>query len=236
MANDEDGADAELAAAMAAWATARRDAAAHATFNPGEAALHARSLFGDAPETALIAWRTLSSRASGLECIAVWGGSDPMQVADLTRRRFGFHALLQPCATPEAAMAAAKGPGCAAVLALDSKTPWWGRMLVEPTLNVIALLPETRFESGVDALAIAEVEVAPTGADETLWVTDAEGAGQSVEAGLSEAGFAARWIAAAGGLKLFALAGYVQREDPRLRSAPGRLSGVIGAVASPYPA
>ena len=211
------------------------DAFASATHAPSADAIRTRALLGEAPETALIAWRALNARASSLECIALWGGSDPMQVADLTRRRFGFHALLQPCATPEAAMAAAKGPGCAAVLALDAKTPWWGRLLVEPTLTVFALLPQTRFESAVDALAIAEVAVEPTGADETLWVTDAEGPAQAVEATLGEAGFAARWIAAAGGLKLFALAGYVQRQDPRLRSAPGRLSGVIGAVASPYP-
>ena len=34
----------------------------------------------------------------------------------------------------------------------------------------------------------------------------------------------------AGGLKLFMLAGYVQAEDGRLSSAPGTLSGVIGAA------
>ena len=231
-ADDE---DARLVAAMADWLTARRDSFASASLEPSADAIRTRALLGEGPETALIAWRALTARASSLECIAVWGGSDPMQVADLTRRRFGFHALLQPCATPEAAMAAAKGPGCAAVLGLDSKTAWWGRLLVEPTLNVFALLPETRLESAVDALAIAEVAVAPTGADETLWITDAEGPAQAVLAALGEAGFAARWIAAAGGLKLFALAGYVQRGDPRLRSAPGRMNGVIGAAASPYP-
>ena len=33
---------------------------------------------------------------------------------------------------------------------------------------------------------------------------------------------------AVGGLKLFSLAGYVQRNDARLTAAPGRLTGVIG--------
>jgi hypothetical protein len=37
-------------------------------------------------------------------------------------------------------------------------------------------------------------------------------------------------LIAAGGLKLFMLAGYVQAEDGRLASAPGSLSGVIGAA------
>ena len=231
---DELDADARLVAALAEWSAARRHVIPPATFAPSEDALRTRGLLGDASESALIAWRALNARTAGLEVIAVWGGADAARVADLTRRRFGFHAMLQPCATPEAAVAAAKGPGCAAVLALDGKTAWWGRLLVEPTLSVLALLPEMRFESAVDALAIAEVAVEPTGADETLWITDAAEPVAAIEAALGEAGFAARWIAAAGGLKLFALAGYVQRQDPRLTSAPGRMSGVIGAAASPY--
>ena len=231
---DDAGADARLVAALAEWSAARRDVLAPVTFAPGADAVRTRALLGEVSETALIAWRALNARTAGLDVIAIWGGADTAQVADLTRRRFGFHAMLQPCATPEAAVAGAKGPGCAAVLAIDAKTAWWGRLLVEPTLQVFALLPETRFESAVDALAIAEVAVEPTGVDETLWVTDATAEAPAVETALGEAGFAARWIAAAGGLKLFALAGYVQRQDPRLSSAPGRMSGVIGAVASPY--
>src|SRR5205085_1126308 len=37
----------------------------------------------------------------------------------------------------------------------------------------------------------------------------------------------------AGGLKLFKLAGYYQPDDERLKRAPGRLSGVIGAAPAP---
>ncbi|HWE47651.1 MAG TPA: chorismate mutase [Caulobacteraceae bacterium] len=232
--SESDDPDARLFEALNAWSASRRDVSVE-IFAPSDDAIRTRALLGDASETSLIAWRALNARTSGLEVIALWGGNDPMQVADLTRRRFGFHAMLQPCATPEAAMAAAKGPGCAAVLALDARSAWWGRLLVEPRLQVFALLPETRWETAVDALAVAEVTVEPTGADETLWITDATATASEIEAALAEAGFAARWIAAAGGLKLFGLAGYVQRQDPRLRSAPGRLNGVIGAAASPYP-
>ena len=46
-------------------------------------------------------------------------------------------------------------------------------------------------------------------------------------------GFAAEMVANAGGLKLFTLAGYVQREDERLKDAPGALKGVIGAASMP---
>ena len=37
-----------------------------------------------------------------------------------------------------------------------------------------------------------------------------------------------------GGLKLFSLAGFYQKDDERLARAPGRLSGVIGAAPEPF--
>ena len=54
-----------------------------------------------------------------------------------------------------------------------------------------------------------------------------------MEEALSRDGVAADLVAEAGGLKLFALAGYYQREDERLARAPGRLTGVIGAAPAP---
>jgi predicted amino acid dehydrogenase len=51
---------------------------------------------------------------------------------------------------------------------------------------------------------------------------------------LGQIGFAAEMLANAGGLKLFVLSGYVQREDERLATAPGRLKGVIGAASAPF--
>jgi hypothetical protein len=41
-------------------------------------------------------------------------------------------------------------------------------------------------------------------------------------------------LANAGGLRLFTLAGFVQREDARLVEAPGELKGVIGAASMPF--
>ncbi|HEX7948692.1 MAG TPA: chorismate mutase, partial [Phenylobacterium sp.] len=67
----------------------------------------------------------------------------------------------------------------------------------------------------------------------TFWVTDAIESVAAVEAALSRDGVAADLVAEAGGLKLFALAGFYQREDERLARAPGRLSGVIGAAPAP---
>ena len=81
---------------------------------------------------------------------------------------------------------------------------------------------------------MARVAVEPSGDDETFWVTDAAQPGAAIEEALSRDGVAARLLAQAGGLKLFALAGYYQRDDARLARAPGRLSGVIGAAARPF--
>ena len=51
---------------------------------------------------------------------------------------------------------------------------------------------------------------------------------------LGRDGVAADPLAEAGGLKLFALAGFYQPEDERLARAPGSLTGVIGAAPAPF--
>ena len=78
-----------------------------------------------------------------------------------------------------------------------------------------------------------DVEVEPTGADLTYWVTDAGGLAQAIENALGRDGVAGDLIAEAGGLKLFALMGFYQAGDERLARAPGRLTGVIGAAPAP---
>jgi len=77
------------------------------------------------------------------------------------------------------------------------------------------------------------VEVEPTGADNTFWVTDAAQAAGAIEDALSRDGVAATLLAETGGLKLFMLSGFYQPGDPRLARAPGKLSGVIGAAPAP---
>ena len=76
--------------------------------------------------------------------------------------------------------------------------------------------------------------VEPSGGDETFWVTDAGGHADTVIEALSRQEVAARLVCEAGGLRLFALAGFYQRDDARLARAPGRLSGVIGAAPGPF--
>jgi hypothetical protein len=99
---------------------------------------------------------------------------------------------------------------------------------------VFAALPCLAAWGPTGALAVAEVEVEPTGGDETFWVTDAARPAASIEEALGRDGVAARLLAEAGGLKLFGLAGFYMDGDERLSRAPGSLTGVIGAAPAPF--
>ncbi len=163
--------------------------------------------------------------------LTVWGGA---RAVELARLRFGAAPPLRIAGRPEEAVAAAKTQGGVGVLALTGESAWWGRLLAEPRLRVFAALPCLAAWGPQAALAVAEVEVEPSGGDETFWVTDAGGHADTVIEALSRQEVAARLVCEAGGLRLFALAGFYQRDDARLARAPGRLSGVIGAAPGPF--
>ncbi|MFN9849416.1 MAG: chorismate mutase [Alphaproteobacteria bacterium] len=162
--------------------------------------------------------------------ISVWGGHDPGRGVELARQRFGDAPPLRQAAKPEDALAAARTPGGVAVCALVPDNAWWGRLLAEPMLKVFAALPCLVAWGPMSALAVAAIDVEPTGGDSTFWVTDAPGAAPAIIEALGRDGVAADILASTGGLKLFQLAGFYQRDDERLARAPGRLSGVIGAA------
>jgi len=166
--------------------------------------------------------------------LSVWGGRDPAHVGELARMRFGAAFPMEPAERPEDALAAARRRGGIAVLALEPGASWWGRLLAEPRLKVFAAMPDLALDGPVSALAVGDVDIEPTGHDETFWVTDSARNDLALEEALSHLGFAARPIASGGGLKLFGLAGYVQRDDERLARAPGSLTGVIGAAPQPF--
>ena len=178
-------------------------------------------------------WRELISDSlaqQGPFHLAVWGANDPGRAVELARLRFGAAPPMRQVAQPQDAIAAAKTAWGVGVLALVPDNGWWGRLLAEPKLKVFAAMPCLTAWGPLGALAVAQIDVEPSGADETYWVTDAaEPAGQIVEA-LSRDGVAAHILAHGGGMKLFALAGFYQVQDARLARAPGRLSGVIGAA------
>lgn len=181
-------------------------------------------------------WRELigdSLSVQGPFHLAVWGGKDAATTTEFARYRFGAAPALRHVAKPEDALAEARTLGGVAVCAVTPGSAWWGRLLAEPTLKVFAALPCLATWGPMTALAVAAVEVEPTGGDLTFWVTDAAEPAGAIEAALSRDGVAATLIAAAAGLKLFTLAGFYQPQDARLARAPGRLSGVIGAAPEP---
>lgn len=154
--------------------------------------------------------------------LVVWGPASQVIAAD----RYGLTARM--AATPEAALKAVRDGG-RALMDLTAASAWWGRLLAEPELRVVAALPDSR-AAHPRALMVQRSATGPTGDDRTFWITDAPLAPGRIVAALGEAGLAASPLIEAGGLKLFALAGYVQAQDGRLDDAPGDLRGVIGAA------
>jgi chorismate mutase len=203
-------------------------------------ALLARPRASAAPGLIVRLWRELmadSLKSQGPFAVAVFGGRDPARLAELARLRFGAAPPMTMVDSAEAAIAAARRPGGVAVLPLDGAAPsagCWVRLLAEPTLRAFAVLPCLAAWGAPAALAVAAIEVEPSGADQTLWITDdALPADRIIEA-LSARGLAAAMLAEGRGLRLFTLPGFVQPDDPRLRDAPGRLTGVIGAAPTPF--
>jgi chorismate mutase len=191
---------------------------------------------GASPALVVRIWRELMGAnlaAQGPFHVGVWGGKDPGRTVELARFRFGAAAPLRQLGAAEDALAAARTPGGVAVAALSADSAWWGRLLAEPQLKVFAALPCLAAWGPLSALAVAQVEVEPTGDDRTFWVTDAPQSGVAIETALSRDGVAATLLVQAGGLKLFLLSGFYQADDARLARAPGRLSGVIGAAPGP---
>ncbi len=182
-------------------------------------------------------WRELMAESLSLQGpfhLAVWSGADLARTVELARLRFGAAPSLTHSATAEAALASARTLGGVSVLALSRDSAWWGRLLAEPRLRVFSTLPCLTAWGPMSALAVAEVPIEPSGSDETFWVTDATGPAEGVVHALARDGVAACQVAAAGGLRLFKLAGFYQGDDARLARAPGRLTGVIGAAPTPF--
>lgn len=161
----------------------------------------------------------LSTRACGEP--AASGRLSPVLAAD----RFGPMTVL---ASPEEAVDHAMKGG-RAIIDVAVSRPWWGRLLARPDLRVTGALPDDASAAPL-ALMIEAAQPGPTGDDRTFWVTDSGLPDARIVEAMGRLGLSAIPLAAAGGLKLFMLAGYVQAEDGRLDQAPGSLKGVIGAA------
>lgn len=133
-----------------------------------------------------------------------------------------------PVAEPDQALKHAASGG-RALIDLSSPRPWWAKLLALPQVRVTGALPDDA-ASLPRCLLISTEGSGPTGDDRTFWVTDSGWPDARIAEALGQQGLYASPISASGGLKLFILTGYVQAQDPRLASAPGQISGVIGAA------
>lgn len=214
---ERDALDAGLMAALAARAALPPAPA------DGEA-IRRRTLLAQAPDAATartlrLVWDRLD--ALGRPAPLVWGPQATLAAAD----RQG--PAMRAAAEPEAALAGVVGR-TRAWLDLSGRA-WWGRLLARPGLGIAAAWPDDAL-GRPRVLVVSAEAVGPTGEDRSFWVTDSPWPDGRVVEALGRAGLAAEPLAASGGLKLFMLAGYVQREDGRLDGAPGELTGVIGAA------
>jgi hypothetical protein len=192
----------------------------------------------DRADASAIALRQLLDGASVAEAAAVKAVWGRLEVATgtalvvcggmaqaLTTDRYGLGS--RPMSADDALKAVEAGSRAVIDLSLDR--PWWGRLLARPELKIVAALPDDR-RGRPQAFVVSRETSGPTGDDRSFWVTDSRWSEGKIAEAMGEAGLVADPLAAAGGLKLFMLTGYVQAEDGRLKSAPGRLSGVIGAA------
>ncbi len=181
-------------------------------------------------------WRELMGESLALQGpfnLSVWGGEDLARTVELARLRFGAAPSLAAAKTPEEAIEAARRLGGVGVLSLAPVSAWWGRILAEPKVKVFAALPCLKAWGPMGALAVSAAQVEPSGSDDTFWVTDAAGSAAGIVEALGRDGVAACQVQAAGGLRLFKLAGFYRADDARLSRAPGGLTGVIGAAPTP---
>lgn len=198
--------------------------AAGARPTPDAEAIALRQTLAGEPPAGAAVLRAVLGRidASAGAPLVVWGSASQTLAAD----RYGLTARM--ASDPDQALAVVRD-GARALMDLTPSSAWWGRLLAEPGLRVVGALPDDRL--GVPrALMIQQAQPGPTGDDRTFWTTDSAAPAAKIVEALGAAGMAVSPLIAAGGLKLFILAGYVQAEDERLVSAPGGLSGVIGAA------
>lgn len=219
---DRDAARDALDQALIAAARARIAAGARTTPDADAIALR-EQLAGVGPDEVPLL-RALLGRleAATAPPLTIWGGVARTLAAD----RFGLSARL--ATDPEAALTAVRN-GHRALIDLTGDRPWWGRLLAQPELRVTAALPDDRHGRPL-TLMIDRRPSGPTGDDRTFWVSDSGQGDAKIVTALGQAGLAATPLIAAGGLKLFILAGYVQADDSRLNGAPGTLAGIIGAA------
>lgn len=202
--------------------------AAGARPSPDADAIALRPLLAGLSPTQKAAVRAVMGRMeAGLgRPVAAHGGLSQLLAAD----RWG--PFVRPMPDADHALQAAI-EGHRALIDIGNK-PWWGKLLAIDELKIIAALPDDA-SARPRALVVSREIPGPSGDDRTFWVTDSPSPDTAIIDAFSQSGLAAGLLATAGGLKLFALNGFVQPEDERLTghglaTLSGSMSGVIGAA------
>ncbi|MFT4090756.1 MAG: chorismate mutase [Asticcacaulis sp.] len=191
-----------------------------------------RKSVSDAAVVAL--WRELISESlriqgedrGGLH-LNFWAKDNAANLTNWARARFGVAPSQSFMSEATDVITAARHPAHIGIISLDVKSgPWWARLLAEPKVRIICALPEMD-QNHPRAVAIAPIAPEPTGNDISFFVTDSAKSETAIIETLSHQGLAADWLMTTGGMKLFALIGFVQEHDSRIKDFTG-LSGIIG--------
>jgi chorismate mutase len=182
-------------------------------------------------------WRELIAESLRIQGAATGGLVINMVAADHSgdvlawvRERFGAAPSVVAVDKPQDIITAARDPRHVGVISLDARHgPWWGRLLLETNVRIMAALPELSPDRP-EALAVASVALEPTGDDQTFFVTDWAGSEADLMTALSEQGLAGERLCHIQGLSLVTLSGFVQENDARLKDRFGTLSGVVGVA------
>ncbi|MCW5730788.1 MAG: chorismate mutase [Alphaproteobacteria bacterium] len=195
-------------------------------------------------------WRELIAalcRVQGPMSLAVLAPEKSVGYCDMARRHYGSSAPMALYRSAGRALRAiGETPGTIGILPMPQDgedEPWWVQLALGESdgLRVIARLPfvpsgEGNFEP-LAALAVANAEPEPSGADESLLAAQlaAEVSRARITEILRQAGFAVQGVAAHRGLglpelQLYAAEGFVAADDARLARAQELSQGAIGHI------
>jgi chorismate mutase len=182
-------------------------------------------------------WRELIGESLRIQCEGEGGLVLQLAAAEKagelmawTRGRFGAAPTIIVKDKPQDIIIAARDPRHVGVISLEAKLgPWWGRLLLEPEVRIMAALPELGYDKP-QALAVAAIKPEPTGDDLTFFVTDWPGSEADLIARIADQGLVCEALSHLQGLWLMTLSGFVQEDDARLKDRFGTLSGIIGAA------
>ena len=189
------------------------------------------------PATVIRIWRELIGQSlrrqyaglGGLKIAISGHDTETARLEALATARFGTQARTVIYRDITAVITMARQSDHVGVISLGrGQGAWWARLLAEPKVRVFAALPQGFEFEAITALAMGTVAAEPSGNDTSLVVVESPLSDGEVVARWSQSGLASEIIASEQGLRLIAISGFVQEDDPRIREHFSGLSGLIG--------